>query len=54
MVIVGEKETKQHLITVRSFTHEKTQRVMALEAFLKQLQQEVSAKTPSGTMCEPN
>ncbi len=52
MVIVGEKETKQHLITVRSVTKETTQRVTTLEAFLKQLQQEVSTKASSGSVCE--
>lgn len=44
MVIVGEKEEKQHLITVRSAIQESVKQAVTLEAFLLQLQQEVNTK----------
>lgn len=46
LVILGDREEKQHLITVRSGIREVIQNGMTLEDFLKQLKEEISSKIP--------
>ncbi len=52
IVIVGEKEEKQNLITVRFSVRGATQGLMTPEAFIEQLQQEVSNQLPLGKLRE--